>query len=239
MGIQEFSDGFSELLNNHEYLAQFGEPYAKNEIVLDEYEKSLFLTKAQDEIALNLYNGKNAYGDSFENTEELRRYLAPLVVDASLESIKNSEGTPIGIRNDSSFFTLPTDLWFIIYEAVGIEGNSCKSNSMVVVPVTHDEYHRLKNNPFRGPNDRRALRLDLSDGVVEIVCNYSISNYYLRYLRKPKPIILVDLSNSGLTIEGKNQAMTCELHDALHKTILERAVTLAIQHKGYRGNDNK
>ncbi len=34
-------------------------------------EKSIFLTKAQEEIIIDLYNGKNPFGDSFEKTEEL------------------------------------------------------------------------------------------------------------------------------------------------------------------------
>ena len=46
---------------------------------------------------------------------------------------------------------------------------------MDVYPVTQDDYNKTKRNPFRGANDRRALRLDLSDGVIEIVCIFTLS----------------------------------------------------------------
>jgi hypothetical protein len=60
-------------------------PASLGTVVLDEYEKSLFLTQAQEEIVINLYNGKNPYGDSFESTEELRRYLDELVKTKSYD----------------------------------------------------------------------------------------------------------------------------------------------------------
>ncbi len=39
----------------------------------------LFLTNAQEEIVIDMYNGKNPFGDSFERTEEIRRYLSTLI----------------------------------------------------------------------------------------------------------------------------------------------------------------
>ncbi|MCF0115387.1 MAG: hypothetical protein HUJ56_08550 [Erysipelotrichaceae bacterium] len=59
----------------------------------------------------------------------------------------------------------------------------------------------------------------------------------LRYIRKPYPIILEDLTSQGLTIEGKSiiygQSLTvptnvaCELAEEIHPEILQRAVELA------------
>jgi hypothetical protein len=108
-----------------------------------------------------------------------------------------------------------------------------------VVPVRQDEYHKLKKNPFRGANDRRALRLDLSEGNVEIVSKYTVTKYYLRYLKKLNPIILVNLPND-VSIDGRNKSQTCELHESLHQRILELAVRMALQSKGYTiNNENK
>ena len=44
---------------------------------LTEYEKSVFLTQAQEAVILDLYKGVT--GDSFETTEEVTRYLSSLV----------------------------------------------------------------------------------------------------------------------------------------------------------------
>lgn len=58
---------------------------------------------------------------------------------------------------------------------------------------------------------------------------YIIDNYIIRYVRKPRPIITVDLDGefSELTIEGYNTKTECELHPVLHLAILKRAVVLA------------
>ena len=48
-------------------------------IVLDEYEKSVYLTKAQEDIVLEIYNGRNNLGISFESNEEARRLLVEAV----------------------------------------------------------------------------------------------------------------------------------------------------------------
>ncbi len=236
MTNQEFSDSFDTLLSSYNSAARFGEEASKQSVTLDEYEKSVFLTKAQEELVTSLYNGKNPYGDSFESTEEMRRYLSNLVAEKYLKPITNTNGIPLGISSSSKFFTLPEDLWFITLESVIISNGKCKDDvSMNVYPTKQDEYQTIKDNPFRGANDRRALRLDLSEGNVEIICKYLIQTYYIRYIKKVPPIILVDLP-AELSIEGKNEASECILHEALHQRILERAVLMALQSKGYNLN---
>lgn len=233
MTREEFSNGFDTMLNSYSATAMFGEESTKQSIALDEYEKSLLLTKAQNELVVSLYNGRNPYGESFESTEELRRYLSNLVVEKYLKPIINTSGTPLGITSTSSFFTLPEDLWFITLESVILDNGKCRGETyMKVYPTKQDEYLNIKNNPFRGANDRRALRLDLSEGNVEIICKYLIAVYYIRYIKKVPPIILTDLPE-GLTIEKESKASDCILHEALHQKILDRAVQLALQSKGY------
>ena len=234
MNNQEFSASFDTLLNSYISKGSFGD--TQPDIRLDEWEKSVFLTKFQEELVLSLYNGHNPYGASFESTEEMRRYLSPLVVEVGLNPESNTSGLVLGINSNSKFFTLPEDLWFITYEAVNVNygaGRACGSNgNLEVVPVKQDEYHKVKNNPFRGANDRRALRLDLSDGVVEIVSKYPVSKYYVRYLKKVKPIVLVDLKDTELSVNGVNEESECELPEVLHRRILEGAVQMALRSKG-------
>lgn len=239
MTNEEFSNGFSTLVSSYRRFRNFDEKEPFDTIEFDEYEKSLWLTKSQEDLVLSLYNGRNSSLRSFEETEELRRYLSNLIGESKEIPITTTDGKPLGIESNSKFFTLPENLWFITYESVNVSSNKCdNAASMEVVPVTQDEYHKLKKNPFRGANDRRALRLDLSEGVIEIVCKYPVTSYYLRYLRKPTPIVLEDLPN-GLTINEVGTNTPCELHDALHQRILEDAVRLALQSKGYNINENK
>lgn len=238
MGIGEFSDGFDVLLNSSANQLGFGNDTNRVNLAFDEYEKSVFLTNAQKALVIALYNGKNPYGDSFEHTEELRRYLSPLVLDSKLDPITTLSGAPLGVSSTSKFFTLPENLWFITYEAAMVNDHKCGEISMDVLPVTQDEYHKIKRNPFRGANERRALRLDLADGVIEIVCKYTVEKYYIRYVKRPNPIILTSLGDD-LRIDGENTVSGCELHEALHQRILEDAVRLALQSRGLSVQSSK
>jgi hypothetical protein len=67
---------------------------------------------------------------------------------------------------------------------------------------------------------------------VEIIGRYNPSGtgvYKLRYVRRPRPIILVDLNtiDNNLSINGVTAATTCELPEHIHEEILQRAVELA------------
>lgn len=235
MTNQGFSDGFDTLLNSYRLQGEFGEAVSKMDTALDEYEKSLFLTKAQEELVLSLYNGKNPSSESFEQTEELRRYLAPLIKEAELSPLDSEPGVNecLGISSNSAFFALPADLWFITYEAVLTNNGKCEDTTTLdVYPAKQDEYHKLKRNPFRGANDYRALRFDLSEGNIEIVSKYPVTSYYVRYLKTMSPIVLVDLPD-GLEIKNQSTATSCELPEALHQRILELAVVTALQTKGF------
>lgn len=237
MNNPEFSNSFDTLVSSYRRFKDFDNKESPDSVEFDEYEKSYFLTRAQDELVIALYNGRNASGEGFESTEELRRYLSSLVEESTLKPISNSNGLVIGIGSSSKFFTLPLDCWYITYESVKVSGLHCDSlNPMDVYPVTQDDYNKTRRNPFRGANDRRALRLDLSDGVIEIVCKYAVESYYVRYLRKPRPIVLKDMPDN-LTIDGVGTRSECELHEALHQRILERAVAEALQSKTSTNND--
>jgi hypothetical protein len=246
MTLGEFSNQFDVLVSSYRRFKDFDNREFLDSIEFDEYEKSLFLTKAQEELVNSLYSGKNAYEDSFERTEELRRLLSNLVVEENLSPISSLSSTPLGMNSSSKFFTLPDDLWYITYEAVRVDReDGCEDTQILdVVPITQDKYHRVKRNPFRGANTKRALRLDLADGVVEIVSNYNVTSYYVRYVKRPEPIILTTLPDD-LSIGNMVNANPCKLHSALHQRILEDAVRMALQSKGIavkeeqRNNNNQ
>lgn len=188
---------------------------------LNEYEKSVFLTKAQEQIVTELYSGRNTTYNSFEETEEQRRYLHSLITTSSLE-----ESTEIDniITSNSSVYKLPENIMFITYETAILTGNK----EVTVYPVSQDELSKIIKNPFRGPSNNRVLRLDLGNNSIEVISNYDITKYLIRYIRKPNPIILVDLEDE-LSINGVTEESECELDSSLHRTILDRAVALALQ----------
>lgn len=222
MTTKEFSDGFDTLINSHAIANEFG--VTASPVNFDEYEKSLLLTIAQEEIIRDLYNGR-FNGESLEKTEELRRSLDSLIKTDHPELISDRLS---GLDKNSKFYKLKDDVWFITYESAELtEGAYCENNPVVkVIPMRQDEWHRAKDNPFRSPNKRKVIRLDNSKGIVELISNYPIQNYLIRYLSKPTPIILTPLEGD-LSIDGLQEITECTLNTILHRIILERAVELA------------
>lgn len=238
MTTQEFSDSFDTLINSYAQTAEFGKQASGRDIVLDEYEKSCFLTLAQEELVLSYYNGNNSNAFSFEKTEEARRYLSGLV--QTREIVPSEPGGIITLNSSSQIATLPSDLWFITYESaqLGNSTDTCTSGKVIqVLPVTQDTLYRIIENPFKGPSIRRALRLDIANNRVELISKYPIAKYIVRYLRRLDPIILVDLTD-GLSINDRQEKTDCTLHESLHRIILELAVRLALQSKGIQLKTN-
>lgn len=236
MTTEEFSDAFDTLVNSAANVDNFCS--IDSTLKFDEYEKSYFLTKAQEEVIRELYTGKNRFGESFEKTEELRRLLNNLVVTHK-QPLSKENYNDLALTDKSYLVPIINDIMYIIYEAVRLKDDSlgCYSGTVVnVQPITHDEYNKIKDNPFRGPTRYKALRLDTNDSkpvnCVEIISKYSCDEYIVRYLKKLSPIILVDLDDSNVSIDGQTKKHECELNSILHEYILERAVDMALRTKG-------
>lgn len=226
MTIEEFSNEFDVLLSSYISARNFG--VGQGLVDLDEYEKSVLLTEAQEAIVKELYTGKYT-GEGFEATEELRRSLSNLVTSTTLKEISNVNP----ISANSYTYEIPKELLYITYESVILKtpDSECGDTTIAdVYPIRQDEYNIIKNNPFRGVTNKRVLRIDSDNSTIELVSKYNIEKYYIKYLRKPNPIILIDLSSDKLSInDKKEQSEECELNEILHRPILERAVSLAIK----------
>lgn len=232
MTTEEFSNEFDTLVSSYRRFKDFDNKEILDSLEFDEYEKSVFLTKAQEELITSYYSGRNSTLDSFEKTEEVRRYLSSLIKTSEQSPVSN-QNTYKTLTNNSQIFSLPSDVWFITYESAKLVSNedSCLSGKLMdVVPVTQDYFHRVNRNPFRGPNGRRVLRLDIEGKKVELVSKYTIDKYLVRYITKPAPIVLTKLN--GIAIDGISTAQTCALEVSLHRPILELAVRMALQSKG-------
>lgn len=228
MTTKEFSDAIDSLLMPHN-------------ITLDEYEKSLFLTQAQEQIVIELYSGRSNKVSSFESTEELRSNLRDLIkTEVLTKSTQNNKG----VSKYSNFFIKPPDVLFITYEFATLsdEGAKCKNGDIIsVTPITQDELEKVLKNPFRGTSIRRALRLDNSQNIIEIISKYNIKDYTIRYLAKPTPIVTANLAESSIesvSIDKVNIITECKLDSAIHRPILERAVALAIANRSMQNKSN-
>lgn len=235
MNVEQFSNEFDTLFNSFARTIPFGTDESPMDVRIDEYEKSVFLTKAQKELVIAYYNGQNSYNISFEEKEIVREALDTLVKNLTPEPLGDISATKhvIDDKRKMYFYRLPENLLYIIFEEVKFSSylSGCKGgNTAIVVPSTHDEiWHRMQN-PFRGPSNRRVLRLNAENNLVELISDYPIGSYLLRYVEEPKPIILTDLPD-GLTIDGISTKTECGLPSILHHKILDVAVRMALQSK--------
>ena len=220
MDVQELSNLFDTLLQPFIVKDNFGE---QNNLVFDEYEKSIFLTKAQEQIVLELYQ-------ELEQSEENRKYLSNLIKTGNYVPIGEQDETLINNTFKSYKVEIEDSVLFMIYEQCTLsDENNCINNKIVsVVPTIHDDLDKVLKNPFKSPNNRKVIRLDF-DNKIELISKYNISNYKIRYLKKPNPIILVKLED--LNIDKKQEVSNGETNPILHERIVQRAVQLAVQSK--------
>ena len=221
MNVQEFSNTFDTLLQP--YITK--ESLEQNNLAFDEYEKSIFLTKAQEQIVLELYQ-------KLEQSEEVRKYLSNLIKTANFAPIGEQDETLINNNFKSYKVDISNDILFMIYEQCTLsDENNCINNKIVsVVPTIHDDLDKVLKNPFKSPNSRKIIRLDF-DNKIELISKYNISNYKVRYLKKPNPIILVALEDNLSINNGDTKVSNGETNPILHERIVQRAVQLAVQSK--------
>ncbi len=169
------------------------------------------------------------------------------------DSITKSYDITAKIDSRSNPFKYPSDVFLMINEVYKVNGNTLQ-----VVPLKYDAYMNLMSKPFKRPLKNQAWRLinsgDSSDATytrnVEIIAgpgtDGTIGTYTVRYVRKPKPIIVDSLD--GLTIDGycyindgvvgAQETSGCELDPSIHDEILQRAIELAKVAWTATGQDN-
>lgn len=268
--LQEMSDKFDVYYNNITSNQAPG---------LNEYEKSIFLTKAQDELVKNYFNPKgNKYNEGFDGSRKRQADFSSLIkVHPYDGSSIVTYGNPFDKR--SIRFDLLSEMYLIINEQFVLKTKKSATESeqytyYTVVPISFEEYDRLMQKPYKYPPKHQIWRLlttaedsSTSGGVTttEWVRNVELigllpepnptippnsSNaqtypiveydYRIRYIKKPNPIILVNLNSidSSLTINGENTQTPCELPEHMHEEIIQRAVELAKIAWTSTGQDN-
>lgn len=193
---------------------------------LDIFEISMYLTKAYFSFVEGMYN-------QYEKSESARKALIDLVNTIRLNPYTFPNSAAVRITDKSTFFKLPDNVLHVVYEAVTLNGKAQKclrDKTLSVIPITHDTFEQVHENPFRF-NNRHALRLDVDVPAIgrlaEIVTvDPNVSQYYIRYIRKPSPIILESLTGDD-RIEGLQTETECELNSFYHPDIVRLAAQMA------------
>lgn len=252
MTTAEFSDTFDSLLNSFNTQASFGEQSSHQDIVLDEYEKSVFLTQAQDIVVKSYFDRTlNAEGQGFDDSSKRQIDFSSLITVVSAEEYTPVEGddgyTPTTYDPRGILFKLPTNVLVTLNEKVEVRDTGKKLKSIfVIVPINYKEYDRQMSKAYTQPLKKQGWRLFQTEGVgIDVISEIipiegvigadDTINYKIRYIRRPKPIILQDFSQDttdNVSIDNVRIKTECELNPIIHMDILNKAVELAIISKG-------
>lgn len=212
---------------------------------LDEYEKSVFLTRGQDDVLKAYFDPRTNKSHQGYDGSEIRQIdfsMVTVVKDYAGEAFTPALFDP---RANNKSVTMATDILMLINEILTVTRDG-KTEYLQIVPVMYNEYRRLMSKPYKRPLKPQAWRLlntssESNKADLIVGPNDTILKYSIRYVKRPRPIILSPLGE--LTIDGyvgakadgtptKNaseavKGIGCELDPILHREILQRAVELA------------
>lgn len=189
---------------------------------VDEYEKSIFLTIAQESLVLKYYS-------LFDRNEYARRALEQIVKAGSL--ISTTTPTSVDpLDTNSVFYELPSDLWLMLHEHAIVN-----TKQVPVIPISLDDFNAQIKNPFRKPYNKFIWRLDVTDNtspksrLAELICPSTITKYSFRYLEEPTPVITSTSITEPIRELTAPYANTIDpiLGDATFGELLDFAVKLA------------
>lgn len=196
---------------------------------LDEYEKSVFLTRGQDDVLKAYFDPRTNKPQQGYDGSEIRQIdfsMVTVVKDYTGNAFADAVFDP---RTNNKSVALEKDILMPINEQLTVTRDGI-TEYLQVIPIMYDEYRRLMSKPYKRPIKYQAWRLMNTSGGVNradliVGPNDTLVKYSMRYVKRPRAIILSDLE--GVTLDGQTQAQTCELDPILHPEILQRAVELA------------
>ena len=226
MTYNELSDAMDVLSN------RYAQTKNVSLVVFDEYEKSLYLTKAANEIVKQMM-------PFYDRNEKIKKQLISITKSAQVSTIYSADAT-LKLRNDSIVYELPSDVLYVVAESIR---NSSNVILRKIKPLKDDEAYYSFDNPFRASTKGYAWRDSITfvDGGVtkkysEIVTDVLAATnprYYLKYITKIPPFIVTnDLEDASIEGVSTNANLDAQAPlDPLHEKILDLAIVLGYMAK--------
>jgi len=222
MTYRELSDAFDIYSN------RYAESKYEKLLFFDEYEKSLFLTQAADEIVKELL-------PFYDRNEKIKKQLLPITKSAhiSLSSVSSDHK----IKASTLTYKVPVDVLYVVLEFLKTSGGVIIDR---IKPLADDETAYVLDNPFRTPTTRpyayrNSLTVD-SDSYAEIITSVLANTspvYFIRYVSTvPSFIVTNDLLDASINGASTNVDLdvTAPL-EMLHNKILNKAILIAYEAK--------
>jgi len=188
---------------------------------LDEYEKSICYTYAQDELIKAL-----ALKGDLQDIQDLIKFNSNTT---SLSSVYRTGRKYTKVSNSLS------DLHYFL------KGSDKDIPASVVPPIVIDN---MLSAPYQYPPKNLAyVVVGEDDRIVFPPLSFTIDSFVTKYVEIPTPVILEDLSGS-LTIRGENSATEPILKDGFQNELTRAAVKFAVdiyigQQEKEVGNDSQ
>lgn len=244
MTTDEFSNTFDTLLNSYSIQATFGESNSKQDIVLDEYEKSVLLTQAQDIVVKSYFDKTlNQQGQGIDDSSRRQMDFSSLYTVKEAKKLEDSNIMPYDSRG--LLYKCPENILVVLNEKFEVFSGTKLKYNFVIVPLNYKEYDREMSKAYTQPLKKQCWRLFQNSSGIDILSELipiegTISNgdtlkYKIRYIRRPNPIVLQDFSKDtvdSVNIDGISEKTECELNPIVHMDILNKAVELALISKG-------
>lgn len=215
---------------------------------LDDYEISVFLTRAQEELLKAYFNPKgNKYAEGFDFSPKRQVDFSNIIVtkiytgdESFTQSLvpynkyddRSYVGQILQSQEDSKLFLRLNESARLGYKDT--DNNYHYGRVLQVIPLMYSEYSKFMAKPYKYPLKNFCWRLEFageSAGVSEFIAapqeDANLLEYRLRYLRRPAPIIVGDLSQYSASIDDEDSITNCELDPIIHREIIQRAVELA------------
>lgn len=156
MSIEEMSNQFDVLYNN---IASDKAPG------LDEYEKSVFLTKAQNELVKAYFSpALNKTQNGFDDSPIRQADFSTIISNCTLSKITNPTNPLKCFDRRAVAYELPADLFISLNEQL-FSGTV----PYTVVPITFVDYNRLMSKPYKYPLKYQAWRMITKNLIVDSV----------------------------------------------------------------------
>lgn len=214
MTAQEFSNEFDVLYNS---ITNGNAPG------VTEYEKSVFLTRAQLEFIQELIKGNTVYSQGVDDTTNVRLQLYPLYKTAQYTAFKKDLESKKVLHILNVEFTI-------------------NGKTVPTVPISYDEYTKIKNNPFKSNKNRAYYIQNSSDIKIyydgsEVQLEFNEKGgaapvetklcwfYYIEY---PTPIVTDSALKANTIDDNTGGEQNCILPKSTHFEILKKAVQLAL-----------
>ena len=205
----------------------------------------LIVNSATPDMTSKVDVGEGKGNLSIENFSTKRVTFTLKVISTSIPTEKDSNGTILSAENIGYCPSIQETADSVYIECIlssSLHNTSMYYNLFIIKPNLpwSDTLHKYIGNmqgngnsvfPAVSPSvigDSVSVTAQACTPIIELIGRIdkdSIS-YTVRYIRKPRPIILTDLDNE-LSIQGISKESTCELDESIHYEILQRAVELA------------